>query len=232
MEIDTPWFQECVNTANEAWGFPGETRLLDRQDFQEEAVFSEYRNTIWEDVIPDYKDMNKQERRRYKEAYMGYLFEQPVNTVRVTSLSLGDLKPMAEAIYFPTQEKEKNMRTENDNKREHLTCRLWGIENRKEDAAMRHFGLKDDEYPRTAEELVKRIKEGRYVIREHNDDDFGGWMEDIRWRHPDKKADKEGFNAFKAAMDKDGEDVRDAIAIQEPVEALKVLKDFEAKTYH
>jgi len=218
--------QQAVAFVNQKYGYGLEERLLDRKDFSSEGLFSSYREEFWNLVITDYSLKSKNAKRNEKVEYM-LRINFDIDAIPYNSLGQLQCKPKQE------ERKETNMHTENDNKRDHLMFRLNRIESNKVCDAERHFGLRDDELPATSKELVKRIQEGKFVLRERLEDDcYDGPLDNIRWRDPNKVRDKDGYDAFYSKMLKDYADTQDIVAILDPAEGLKAVREFEAKTYN
>lgn len=92
------------------------------------------------------------------------------------------------------------------------------------------FGLNDMDRPNSAEELVTRIKEGKFTLGDTAKET--GYFEDfmyncIRWRDPAVKEDLEGFRAFAVLLDKAYADAKDAIIVQSPEDGLAAIKAME-----
>lgn len=120
-----------------------------------------------------------------------------------------------------------NGTSENADKRAYLTSRLSRIYYAKDRELGMQFGLHDDAYPETAKELIERIKSGLYVLPKE-DDDFG--PTDIRWRDPNKIADRAGYTAASKLLAKEREKIQDQIVIADPADTLKALYDLESWT--
>jgi hypothetical protein len=140
-----------------------------------------------------------------------------------------------------TSNKEKNMnviteRAAHADERAHLRHRAWGINFDKARAAERHFGLVDDEFPKTPKEFTERIAAGKFIFRDKDKADKEVWSGDIlrtiRFRDPDKKEDRDGFKAEGERREKVYATLTDKIAILEPKDALKAMEEFEGKTFH
>lgn len=118
-------------------------------------------------------------------------------------------------------------------KREYLSYRLNSVSDSLQRKARVHFGMADEDAPETWEQFIARIQSGKFLIKESYKDKC--WAYDsygIRWRDPAKVADNAGYQATYAKIMADMRDVEDVIAILEPADALKAVKEFEAKTYH
>lgn len=223
--------QQCIDYVNQDYGYGLETRLLDRQDFLEEKTFSMYRQAFWFRLFK--RRSSRGERIEVKE-----MIKKMISFSEICPMpSLGDLEcyPVAkqeEAVHKCEPRKEIPMRTESDIKRDHLYMRLNRAESDKTRELEQFFGLMDDDWPTNPKELVKRIQEGRFVIRERNECDFDGALEGIRFRDPAKKEDHDGFRKAHDAMYEAYRDAQDAVAILEPLDGLKAVNEFKAKTFH
>jgi hypothetical protein len=113
---------------------------------------------------------------------------------------------------------------------------LYHLNNRARDIYSRHLGnlrkmfnIGNDEPPKSAIELVKRIKAGKYVLPSEEDD--YGWAS-IMWRDPAAKADHDGFNTALAALDKEKQFVVDSIIVEDKDIALVAVRAFENWEYN
>lgn len=243
--------QKHVDYVNQSYGYGLETRLLDRSDFHSEEAFSSYRCEFWHRVIPGYDVMGKSEARKVKLEMIKFMkswsdlavfpSEQAIPckkacppAPKVQIHSLVDLVDERFAMVDNSvARKEQEMRTEADVKRDYLYGRLSMIEEKQYVDARRRFGLLDDEYPDKVEDLIKRIQDGKFVIRKgYENARVYAWEEAIRFRDPAKAEDQAGYDLVEQQIDKDARDVRDTVTIADPVEGLAAVKAFEAKTYH
>ena len=94
------------------------------------------------------------------------------------------------------------------------------------------FGLKEDDAPRTPDELVERIKDGKYVILEKDKDrrTFSP-VDYIEWRDPDIKHDEKGYAEACEVLDKEYTKVRDTIAIFSAEKGLEAIQELEKWEY-
>ena len=117
-----------------------------------------------------------------------------------------------------------------DRQREYLMDRLNDIRFHKEVALERAYGLTDDEPPRTAEDFLKRIEDGQYILREDNRyrRDF---YDRVRWRDPDLKEDQDGFHAATEILRAATTTTRDQILIMDPKDGLLAMQTFEASEF-
>lgn len=113
--------------------------------------------------------------------------------------------------------------------RMYLENRLSGITSEKRADAYKAFGLQNDAAPTNAEDLIKRIKEGKFTYDEKAAGT--GWrniFSGITWRDPDLKEDKAGFEAYEEKLYAERTKALDAIKIAPPADGLKALQAFEA----
>lgn len=135
--------------------------------------------------------------------------------------------------------KEENMITAtidsgHDQARNYLRERARSIREETSAILQRQFGLLDDTAPKTANELVARIKDGKYVIKADRGDKetYGDGMQYIRWRDPAKTEDKAGYKTAFDALHKQYMAAKDAIIVMDPKEGLTALQAFESATIH
>lgn len=103
----------------------------------------------------------------------------------------------------------------------------------KDSDLQKQFGLRDDDYPQEAEELVKRIQDGKFTITEKTPNNifFGsGAFGRLRFRDPAMKRDEAGYNAAYQKLQALLQDTKDAIMIKSADEGLAAVKAFEAAT--
>lgn len=135
-------------------------------------------------------------------------------------------------IQTQEQEKDSAMSTyfnTHDEQKSYLIDRAYSIQSNKDREASVFFGLRDDVRPSTANELVKRIRDGLFVIpSDKGDRTCHAPFEYIRWRDPAKKEDKEGYKTWRKGLDAAHTRVVDAIAVLAPEEALKKVHELEA----
>lgn len=123
--------------------------------------------------------------------------------------------------------------------REYLLSRLSESLHTKDRDAHSTFHLNDDAKPSDGEELVNRIKSGKFVldldvIKAAKDGEVFynhiGSLLGISWRDPAVPADKDGYTAFEKKLNKSFQDTRDTINIVSPADGLAALKAFESST--
>jgi hypothetical protein len=91
--------------------------------------------------------------------------------------------------------------------------------------AERAFGICTDEPPRTAKEMVERIKAGMYVLPS-DDDDWG--RQSIQWRDPSIKRDRDGFRAAAKKIDDEYQSIKDKIMAQSITELPTLMETWAA----
>lgn len=98
---------------------------------------------------------------------------------------------------------------------------------------LHHFHVMDDDQPDTPEEVVERIKSGKYQLRDKKDrSSFSHWTNHIRWRDPTQEKDEEGYKAayekMKVAYKHAQQDV-----LCDPLDKAKAaVRKFEEHTFH
>lgn len=113
----------------------------------------------------------------------------------------------------------------------YLTSRAENVYYDQERNILKAFGLVNDEAPSTATELVKRIQDGKYVVKAENAERIVfDPTRYITWRDPAVKEDKEGAKAANVVLRKLLTDTNDAIAIGTPAEGLAAVKALDAWT--
>ena len=144
------------------------------------------------------------------------------------------------AINVQEQKQEENnmdmFARQEQEQRDYLERRLEAEQYSKDDEARQVFYMDGDSYPGTWEELLQRIKDGKFVYseakakaQEENLSLYGpfGFVE---WRDPNKPADKEGYKAFVKKFHAAHNDARDQIRVLSPAEGLTALETFKALT--
>lgn len=103
------------------------------------------------------------------------------------------------------------------------------------------FGINDQDAPRTAKELVARIKDGKFVYSheyETKGEEFWhewgyGPMHGIQWRDPKVKKDQAGFDAAIKVLSTSYEDTTLSLWVLPLADALAAVRAFtQAKTIH
>jgi hypothetical protein len=99
-------------------------------------------------------------------------------------------------------------------------------------ALKKEFGMVDDDAPRTAAELIKRITDGQYTVdKEYIDyETYGaqGAVNYIRWRDPKVVEDKAGYKAARAQLEEAYEDAKLKAALLPVADLLQLVEDFKA----
>lgn len=123
--------------------------------------------------------------------------------------------------------------TETQDQRKYLVSRLSDVYASKKDPLYATFGLVDDEAPLSATELAARLKDGKFTIKtgeKYERPSYYHWTDMIVWRAPDRKADRDGYEAAKADLKKKYQEALDIIKIDEPKAGLEAIKALEAWT--
>lgn len=113
-------------------------------------------------------------------------------------------------------------------KRNHLSMRAYSIFYDKEAKMERKYGLRDDRSPQNAEELIQRIKDGKFIIREDKDRQYYCPIDQILWRDPSIKKDQAGYDEKRKGLKKDFTALTDKLAIGTPEDGLTALQAWEA----
>lgn len=161
-----------------------------------------------------------------------------LNFDKMLDIDFGCCKEAAPCIPYGNKKQEPDMKAtyistnvnavdnQDANARQHLNRRLWEAYAEKENDLRKAFGLEDDEYPFKPEDLVARIKEGKYVI------ETGRHGSSIYWRDPAVKQDQEGYDEAEKKLCASRVKVEDDIAVLFPEQGLESLRAFEAETFH
>lgn len=120
--------------------------------------------------------------------------------------------------------------------RDYFLGRIAETSNNKLLDAQKTFGLRNDESPKTARELIKRIKDGLFVLPLEKDDVKNVWLsayDRITWRDPAIKEDHDGYNEYESKVFDHAQTARDAImASVEPKDWHKAIQSFEKLSVH
>lgn len=164
------------------------------------------------------------------------------NPVSTSNLTLGSLQGQINQ----QEKKDTTMYTLHNTaalevqQRDRLIQRIEGAWYEKKMELKKAYGLENDQFPRTAEELVKRITEGKFSIVKDksngcfDDEDeifYGGPLDRITWRDPAIKKDYDGYVVAKKAMLAAKVAALDEIYVKSLEEGLKVLREFEATKF-
>lgn len=121
------------------------------------------------------------------------------------------------------------------NARRSLTGATFGVYMDYSRAMEKKYGLRDEDLPKTAEELIAKIKEGKYVAPDTSAEDYDS--DDYRWepyfglkfRDPSMKKDRPGYEKAMEAFGAERTAVELKISVLEPAEALKFVESFKTK---
>lgn len=119
--------------------------------------------------------------------------------------------------------------TDDAQKRTYLTTRIYSVQSDKGFELRKTFGLLDDDAPDTAKEFIKRIQDGKFVLKKETEDKKT-WRpsEYITWRDPAVKEDQAGFDAAWETFSDEVTKVTDTVKIADPADGLKALQALEA----
>lgn len=118
--------------------------------------------------------------------------------------------------------------TESETQRSYLVDRLRTAFRTKDAALERKFGLRDDEEPRTFDEMIQRIKDGKYRLADGYKSDQKLWEGPqyyIRWRSVDK--DQAGYDAAETILKTAYQAAMDIIKVKSLDDGLVALQAFE-----
>lgn len=117
--------------------------------------------------------------------------------------------------------------------RNQLVSRIRDIACEKDEELERFFGLKDDAAPKTVNEIIERIKAGKFTIDEDKGDKQGyGPLNYLNWRDPSKKKDQAGYNAAVIKLRAAQEEATDLVTFKTVDEGFAALQAFKAQTFH
>lgn len=124
---------------------------------------------------------------------------------------------------------------ETPDQRKHLHQRAYRSKLQKNYDLRQAFKMDGAPQPKTLTEAIERLKAGRFDFEIDLDAE-----DDVKWRRyffemliwRDEPADKEGFQKALNALDAAYQTLEDEITINDPLEALTALREFEAKTFH
>ena len=166
-----------------------------------------------------------------------YMINPPmVSFSQVTSLAPFNQPQVCNTVPCAKPKGNNPMYVDNDkhiesSKINYLSDRAATVQYRKEQDARKTFGLVDDMAPETAAELVKRIQDGKFILKdETKDKNVYEPARYIKWRDPAVKEDTAGFRAAVDALAKVYQDTKDTIAIGTPAEGLAAVKALDAWT--
>lgn len=119
--------------------------------------------------------------------------------------------------------------------RNSLTNALWSVSMNYDTAMTKKYGLKDEDLPKNAEDLIAKIKEGKFKAPDTTAEDYDEG--DYRWspyfgikfRDPSMKKDREGYEKAMEAFREEKLAIELKVAVLEPAEALKFVEAFKTK---
>lgn len=133
------------------------------------------------------------------------------------------------ATTFVVEDCQKKETTMNDNHR-YLRGRVMDTFNKGVDTLEKNYHIQDDDFPKSAEEMVERIKADKFIIPTK---DANGVMEygfgpyGLFWRDPNVPADKEGFKAALDVFNDMKNDAIDAVTVLPEVDGLDALRQLQ-----
>jgi hypothetical protein len=146
--------------------------------------------------------------------------------------------PSQDQYKVPCQEVKGNKPMYVDNDKHIESSKINYLNDRRENLfyskradLQKQFGLVDDEAPITANDLVKRIQDGKFVIpTDKGDAQNYEATRFIKWRDPAAKKDQAGYDAAIKQYAVANQDTKDVIAIGTPAEGLAAVKALDAWT--
>lgn len=119
------------------------------------------------------------------------------------------------------------------NARSHLRNNLASSYSKHDHDLLRHFGLMEDDSPDSPEEVIERIKNGKYVLRDKKDrTSFSHWTSHIRWRDPSKEKDEAGYKAAFEKMSQAYKHAQQDVLCDPLDKAKAAVRKFEEYTVH
>lgn len=116
--------------------------------------------------------------------------------------------------------------------RKYLKDRARDIYSNKSDEIQTAFNIYADSPPHTAEDLVDRIKNGKFTLptpERLKEIKYWSVMEQIDWRDPAKPADQAGADAAQKKLSEAYTVVKDDVMIAPTDKALESVRAFEAQ---
>jgi hypothetical protein len=95
-------------------------------------------------------------------------------------------------------------------------------------ALQRKYGLTDNDSPTTAQQLIDAITNKQYVLPENANSGWSGSLFNIRWRNPDVKADRAGYDVVRETLGNLYDDVDLQISVSTPADGYTAFKAFKA----
>jgi hypothetical protein len=110
----------------------------------------------------------------------------------------------------------------------HVLRRANDVYSEKETELLKHYGLRGDDAPRSWNELVKRIKDGKFVISDEHakirDYSPTGYVE---WRDPKIEKDHEGFEKSMEKLRKLLAETKDVIIVKSSADGLEMIEKIQ-----
>lgn len=134
------------------------------------------------------------------------------------------------------QNKKEEKMDQTSIQRKHLYERARDVQGTKWLELRKLYRIDDDEAPKTMDDLLARLKDGKFVFdnEKYKDREFyyaSDIISRVRWRDPNAPADKAGFAAAEELLNKAFTALTDEIIVSDPKDALEALKAFEAKSF-
>jgi len=186
----------------------------------------------WCNRIQGYYGADRNKKKKLKREYkMNMNSLECYNTTLRTDISCPPTVCSSKQERKTPMNMQLTTNTPEQNMREYLNSRIFGIRNRKDDELNRQFGLDTDSPPASAEEAFERVKAGRYVINPDVNPMYYSWYRCIIWCDPSIKKDPEGCRLARLALEPKFKAIEDTIAIQSPQDALTALQAFEKEMF-
>ena len=196
--------------------------------------------TELDNLLPRLEEMQEENKMKHLFWNMDDFYKRfPSSDVSLNSLQCANAVPVQENTMCDLEDMDSDSMTEAERTREYFQNELnisRSIVIRK---ANQHYGLEDDEMPRTFEDFIDRIKTGKYVVnpRYANDTmknkfshyDVGCW---IKWRDPTKIQDEAGFEEASEILSKFYRKASHRIRVEDIKELPKIVEEFENTKFH
>lgn len=141
------------------------------------------------------------------------------------------------ATQIVPQQREVTMLDPEIEQRHYLLNRTASVQGNKDREMEKVFNIEDDDRPRTPEDLVKRITDGKYVItaKDEFDEDegyCGGYsFERLHWRDPATAPNREGYKSAFQRMNVAAQKTNDKARLMSIADGYKAFEEFEATDF-
>lgn len=198
------------------------------------------------DEFEEWFDMTQTERVIEKEDFFDKRKSVPAPTLNELCV---DWQPASQEAYYTmnifstfsanpfsmlTKKEEENMNTRFEDTQEgkaqaHVIRRADNAFHEKDGELMKHYGLHGDGAPRTWNELVKRIKDGRFKISDEHAkmNTYGSGTEYVEWRDPKIEKDHEGYDKSKEKLMKLLAETKDVIIVKSAADGLEMIEKIQ-----